>query len=57
MSREIPSMQKTKCYRLINYPHRREMCSGDFKDRKAYIQMLEVSVAMTTARRLPVVMF
>lgn len=50
-------MQKTKCYRLISYPHRREMCSGDFKDRKAYIQMLEVSVAMTTARRLPVVMF
>lgn len=56
MCRGIPSMQKTMCYRL-SYPHRREMCSGDFKDKKAYIQMPEVSVAMTTARRLPVAMF
>lgn len=54
--REIPSMQKTMCYRL-SYPHRREMCSGDFKDKKVYIQMPEVSVAMTTAQRLLVAMF
>lgn len=57
-------MQKTVCYRnwqfqTVNYLQRLEIlvCWGHFQDRRVYTQTPEVSVAMTTALRLPVAMF